>query len=209
MKAMKKTIYLFFSLLVLLSIAGCRSQKPTPPTPVVPDAEEPAWTNVTMPVRVTITEPLAFSLNGTATMVRGEYVLVSFRTFGFEVGAVCLTPDEMNLVMKMPQKLWMREPLGDRLGKRGLSFIALQEAMLGNRAVFQSLPRSIDATIGGTETAPEVMLKATVKGKKIQVGITWDLDAAKWNQPRPATFATPGPGYKQLTLDSALKVLGR
>lgn len=202
-----KTLKLLLPVLILLALAGCRSQKQVTPEQPVEPVEEPTWTNVTMPVRVTIAEPLKFSLNGTATMVYGQYVLVSFRTFGFEVATVCLTPDNLDMVMKLPQKAWIHEPVGDRLKSRGLKFTALQEAMLGNREVFSRLPKSVDVTVGGTENAPEVTLKTTLKGRKLETSIAWDLNAAKWNQENPARFTTPGSGYSPMSLESAMKIL--
>ncbi len=205
----RKHFTFILGLLAVFILAGCRSQKQTSTAPVEPAAEEPTWANVSMPVRVSIVEPVKFALNGTATMVRGEYVLVSFRTFGFEVATVCLTPEELNLVMKMPSKVWVQEPVGERLRSRGLQFSTLQEAMLGNNSVLSRLPKSVDVAMGGTETAPEVTLKTTLKGKKFEVTLAWDLDAAKWNRENPATFSTPGSGYKRMTLESAAKMLGK
>lgn len=202
-----KTLKLLLPVLILLALAGCRSQKQITPEQPVEPVEEPTWSNVTMPVRVDIAEPFRFSLSGTATMVYGEYVLVSFRTFGFEVASVCLTPENLDMVMKLPQKAWIHEPIGDRLTSRGLKFTALQEAMLGNREVFSRLPKSIGLTVGGTETSPQVTLKTTLKGRKLEASVTWDLNAAKWNQENPARFSTPGSGYSPMSLENAMKIL--
>lgn len=204
-----KTLRFIFPLLLLLCMAGCRSAKQPAPEIEPEGGEEPTWTNVTMPVKVSISEPVHFTMNGTATMVRNEYVLVTFRYFGFDVASLCLTPESIDMVVKMPQKAWLHEPIGDRLTKRGLQFSTLQEAMLGNRSVLKLLPESIDVTPGGSETSPEITVRTTVRGRKIEVSLSYNLEAAKWNRQNPPHFTAPGSDYTKMTLESAVKLLGR
>lgn len=204
---MKKFLPIIIAVLATLAMAGCRSNKQTAAPQA--EAEEPTWTNVTMPVRVNVAQPMSLSLSGTATLVRGSYVLITFRAlFGIEVATVCVTPTSADLVMKLPQKLWLNQPMADFMSRNDLNFTSLQEVMLGNRTKIPRMPSSLSVSPGGTETAPSLTVKASVKNKNIEATLTCDLSAAKWDQPNPATFSTPGSGYKQMNAESALKALG-
>lgn len=209
---MKKQHLILLLALMTMAFAGCRSKKEAAPqtqqieTPVV---EQPSWNSVQMPVRVTIDNPMRLSMNGTMTLVRGEYILVSFRTFGFEVAQACVTPEQMDLVLKMPSKMWVSEPLGERLTKRDIDFTKLQDALLDNSLRLPKLPGSISVTTGGTDETPEVSVEMTAKGSKISATISYDLAQAKWEPANPARFSTPGSGYKKISLETAAKTLGK
>lgn len=208
---MKKLLPIFITLsLIVLGLAGCRSRKeavPAPPVPELVKVEEPTWKNVTLPVRVSMVKPQKFAFNGTATMVRGEYVYISIRMLGFEVGSVYLTPEEADLVVKQLMRIWVQEPVGDRLKKAGVNFTALQETLLGDRTLLKKLPAGVDLTFAGSETNPEVLLKTKLKGREVEVALSWDLDAAKWNRDNPATFRAPGGDIRKVSASDALKLI--
>lgn len=207
----KKHLILLLLSLVVMTFAGCRSKKEVAVQQpvVVPEVEQPSWTSVRMPVRVTIDQPMRLSMSGTMTMVRGEYILVSFRTFGFEVAQACATPEQMDLVLKMPSKMWVSEPLGDRLSRHDIDFSSLQDALLDNSMELPKLSGSVSIQTGGTPETPEVTVEMTAKGSKISATLSYDLSAAQWDLANPSRFSDPGSGYKKISLESAANALGK
>lgn len=200
---MKKHLFIFLTLALTL-LAGCRSKQQVA---VVSDDETAAtWQNVSLPVTLTISEPMKLTLSGTLTMVRGEYALMSFRTFGFEVAQACVTPDQLDVVLKMPSKMWISESMGERLTSRGLTFADLQDQMLSDSNLAQKIP---GATISESNGKTTISVSTTVSGAKLSVDVSYKLSDAKWDASSPATFSTPGSDYKKLTLESAAKSLGQ
>lgn len=196
----------FLSLLIIaLLLAGCRSQKQA--AVVTPQQEEATWQNVQMPVTMSVLKPQKLSVSGTATLVRGEYVYISLRFLGFEVGQVNITPEEADMVLKQPQKLWVNVPVAQRLADLGIPFTSLQEILMGNRDFMSKVPAGLNVEFGGTEQKPEVRVTGKVRGKDLEVQLTWNLANAKWDQPEPKAFTAPGSGYKKLTAEEALKLL--
>lgn len=175
--------------LLALGFTACRS-KQVVDTTVEPAPDEQVveqWRNVQMPVSLIINQPLGMSLSGTATMVNNQYIYMSFRLLGFEVAQANLTPDEVDFVLKQPEKIWFKEPVGNRLENMGLTFEKLQQIMLDDE---------------------EYSLKTTAGGKTVDVTLRWRRDDARWNIVRPARFAAPGENYKKMTLQNAKKFLG-
>lgn len=207
---MKKILRIaLFAALLTLGLAGCRSSKNASAVPGPEQSEEvvaPRWSNVTFPVRVNIIQPLGFSLNGTATLVRDQYVYVSMRMLGFEVAQFYVTPDEMDLVAKQPQKMWVQEPMGERLKTADLSFLTVQEALLGNREAQAKLPASLQCS--GSETAPQFRLQTKMKNMQVDVVLECQLSDARWDVERPAKFSAPS-GIAKTTIQNAAGSLGR
>lgn len=203
---MKRIIRIFLTLAILLPLGACRSQRHA--TPVTTPAEETSWQNVQMPVTMTLLQPQKLSVGGTATLVRGDYVYISLRFLGFEVGQVNITPDQADVVLKQPQKLWVEVPVAERLKALDLPFVSLQEILMGNRDFMAKVPHGLNVEFGGTEAKPEVMVSGKVRNKDLQVRFTWDLANAKWDQTSPKAFTAPGSAYKKLTVDDAAKLFG-
>ncbi len=202
----KSSFLLLISLICLLPLLldSCRSGREAT---VKPDtgAGQPAWVNVTVPVKVSIVKPQRFSFSGTATLVRDEYVLVSLRFLGFEVGQIYVTPQTADVVIKQPSKIWMQTDVAGRLRASGLTFAGLQEVLMGNREFADRLPAGLEVTFGGIESNPEVMLTGSVKGKPVEASLSWNLDNAKWNSDSPRTFSPPGSSYRKTSLEALLK----
>lgn len=201
---MKRIYRIILILAALLLLAGCRSQKQAV---VTPQEEEATWRNVQMPVTVTMLKPQKMSISGTATLVRGEYVYISLRFLGFEVGQINVTPAEADVVLKQPQKLWVNMPVDAYLERLGVPFTSLQEIMMGNRDFMSKVPRDMRVTFGGSEEKPEVEISGKLKGKDVELVLTWNLGAAKWNQESPRGFTAPGQGYNKLTAEEAFKLI--
>lgn len=204
---MKQILPIITALILLAtSLAGCKSSRQAATEPQLTETDAP-WQSVSMPVKVRILRPTKMTLSGTATMVRGKYALVNLRFMGFEVGQLCLTPENVDVVLRQPSRLWLHESMSERFKRHKLDFTTLQETLLGNRQLPGRIPPGVDITIGGSETAPEVTAKATVGGVPAEVCIYWDLDRAKWNEPSPRTFAEPGNDYRQTTFSQLIHML--
>lgn len=202
---MKHFLKFLLLIIVLAPMAGCRSKKEA-----VTEIEqvENSWQNVSLPVKVQIVQPQKLSLSGSATMVRGEYILVSMRFLGFEIGRACITPQNADVVLRQPSKLWIQTPVANSLSRAGVSFSTIQETLLGDRSLLAKLPPQFNVSIGGTEQTPEVTVKATIQGKPAELKLTWNLNEAKWNQNSPASFSTPGSDYVKTDLAGLTKMLG-
>lgn len=108
---MSRILKILAALMLTLSVGGCRSAKQTEAS------AGREWTNVSMPVKVRVTQPQKMTLSGTATMVRGEYVFISLRVFGFEVAQLYADKKEADVVMKQPSKLWLQTDIENQIGR--------------------------------------------------------------------------------------------
>lgn len=195
--------------ILAFGVAGCRSRQAQVVDSAPTEEVTPQWSNVRMPVRLDVTEPVNLSVNGTATMVRGEYIYMSFRFMGFEVAQVYVNPDEFDFVIK-PQKTWLQEPMGDRLTSRNTDFLTVQEAMLGNPMALEAIvPKSVSLKRSGTATVPEFSIHTKLSGMAVDLTVSWNLNEARWNVERPAAFTAPGSGYSKMTLKKATNLLGK
>lgn len=203
---MKRFLIYILAVFALLGGSACKSKKSTT-TQQQPEPEAAAWQNVSMPVSLELTEPMTMTINGTATMVRGEYVLVSVRFFGFEVGSLCLTPQELDVVLKQPDKIWLSEPVGKRFASRRMDFTNLQEALLGDKNAIAALPPDLKVDFSDRGNHPSFYAKVVRNGKTMAARLTLDLSSATWDANAPRRFAAPSSGYKRVDLNSLLKQL--
>lgn len=199
---MKHIHHIIILLLTLLPLAGCRSNKNSVATL---QQEEATWSNVQMPVTLSMVKPTKMSISGTATLVRGEYVYVSLRFLGFEVGQINVTPEVADVVLKQPQKLWMQTPVARRLEQLDIPFTSLQEILMGNRDFMSKVPSNLKVEFAGTDAKPEVTVSGKFNDKELQLTLTWNLSSAKWNLDSPKTFSEPGSNFQKITLEEALK----
>lgn len=202
---MKKYLLILLVALMGLTFPSCRSKKEAAGSETIAQ-EEVKWKNVAVPVKLELLEPQRLTLSGRATMVRGEYVYISLRMLGFEVAQIYLTPQEADVVVKQLQKMWIQEPIGDKLGRIGTPFTVIQEAMLGEPDAISSLPEKLDLTVGGTRETPVLTLRIT-KDKQTLLGrMTLSLSDARWDEPVPAGFVTPGKEYTRLGIKELQKI---
>lgn len=197
-----------FVALIVTGFNACRSAKNAPVAePVQPEeVEAQKWDNVTFPVRVNILQPMSFTLNGTATMVRDKYIYVSMRMLGFEVAQFYVTPDELDVVMKQPQKMWIQEQIGDRLQDHGISLLTLQEALLGERSAQSKLPQTLQC--GGTDDLPIFRVQTKIKNTQVDMMLECRLEDLHINVAGPADFKAPT-GIAKTTIQKASTVLGK
>ena len=180
------------------------------------------WSNVQMPVKVSLRSPARISLSGRATMVRDSAVNISMRVFGMEVGVINLTADSVWVVDKY-HKFMFAESTRALLGRHEMSIGRIQQLMLGidtgaTDGVL-SCPNSGDrepVTISFANLFPtplgmaaqEVAVSAPAGRTDVEASLRWDLESAKWNEPgRRINFSAPtGRGYRRVGLAEALEM---
>lgn len=138
------TIFVAAALLLTL-LAGCRSSSGTsaPGTYSPADGSIPpqqlwselagsygAWTDVEMPVKLSLRSPSSMSLSGQVTMLAGEAVGISLRKLGFEVAKVYFDNDKVIVLSKFLRVAWT-ESFDKVTRSTGLTVADLQSALLG------------------------------------------------------------------------------
>lgn len=88
------------------------------------------WQKLRMPLTVKLSQPKSVSISGTATMVRGRSVTLSFRVFGMEVAVLYLTPDSLLAIDKF-HKRYVMEPLAPVLGGFPVNIDNVQDLLTG------------------------------------------------------------------------------
>lgn len=135
--------------LAILGISSCKSSKKsvstggyTPETAVediISDATEDfkalaqsykAWNNVTVPVRLNMSQPKNFSISGTMKMKNGESILISARMFGFEVASIYADNDSIIVYVKA-MDMYLSEPVSALSSRYGITLADLQSLLLG------------------------------------------------------------------------------
>ncbi|MDE6126139.1 MAG: DUF4292 domain-containing protein [Muribaculaceae bacterium] len=144
---MRKTCILFMVLaMAAASITSCKSSKgaAVPSKQAVSvsrSAEAPSvaasliasqydWTDVQLPVSVTLRKPVSVSLNATAYMRRGEYIRFSVRMLGFEVASAWIDTDSVHAVDKMGKR-YVSESVSRFTTALGLDIADVQDILLG------------------------------------------------------------------------------
>lgn len=202
---MKKYLLILLVALMGLTFPSCRAKKEVTGSETITQ-EETKWKNVTVPVKLELLEPQRLTLSGRATMVRGEYVYISMRMLGFEVGQIYLTPQEADVVVKQINKMWIQEPIGDKFSRVGTPFAVIQEAILGEPDAISRLPEKLDLTVGGTRETPVLTLRIAKDKQTVLGRMTIYLDDARWDEPAPAGFVTPGKEYTRLGIKDLQKI---
>lgn len=88
------------------------------------------WEEVTMPLRVTLTEPKSLTLGAKASMKRGQYINLSVRMLGFEVAAMWLDTDSIHVVDRY-HKAYYSAGVAKAFGNAGLTVADIQDLLLG------------------------------------------------------------------------------
>ena len=202
---MKKHLLILLVALMGLTFPSCHSKKEVAGSETIAN-EDARWKNVSVPVKLELLEPQRLTLSGKATMVRGEYVYISMRMLGFEVGQLYLTPQEADIVIKQLNKMWIQEPAGNALTRLDVPFTVLQEAMLGNPDAISRLPENVDLTVGGTKETPVLTMRINKGTQTVMGRMTLSLADARWDESSPAGFVTPGKEYTRLGIKDIQKI---
>lgn len=138
------------AMLLLAGLASCKSKQNTthgssePATaaetsrtssPLAPlAASYGAWSDVKVPVKVEIAKPKKFSMSGTATMVYGSALNVSFKMLGFEVASAYADADSVIINVKA-MGMYYAESLRKFTSAFGLDIADLQSLLFGRAFV--------------------------------------------------------------------------
>lgn len=88
------------------------------------------WTDVTVPVTLSLEAPKRMSVSARARMVRGRCIDLSFRMLGFEVARVWFTPDSV-VAASRPKKVYLAESLSDLTSGLPINLDNLQDLLMG------------------------------------------------------------------------------
>lgn len=205
---MRKSLLITILCLMAIALPSCRTTK-TEVITIPTEEQEPArWKNVTIPVRLELTEPQKFTITGRMTMERNESALITLRMLGFDVAQIYVTPSEADVVIRQMNKIWIQEPIADRLEKFQIPFSTIQQALMADREAFDKLPAGLGLSLNGTKEKPVITIKITAKGKTLSGNMTLSMNEAKWDAKMYDAFKKPTEGeYKKVTLKDLGKIL--
>lgn len=88
------------------------------------------WTDVSVPVKLQVSQPKRLSVSATAKMIRGKALSISMRVFGIEVGSLYADNDSVTLIAKF-NDMYCQESLAWFTQTYGLTLADMQAAILG------------------------------------------------------------------------------
>lgn len=88
------------------------------------------WIDVSMPVKLQVSQPRRISVSATAKMIRGKALSISMRVFGIEVGSLYADNDSVVIVAKF-NDMYCQESLAKFTQTYGLTLADMQAAVLG------------------------------------------------------------------------------
>lgn len=192
------------------------------------------WTDLRVPVSVSITSPSSFKVSGVMTMVNGKDIHISLRMLGFEVGAAYVTSDSVFAYAKL-QRVYVAESISRVLGGLDAGISDVQSLLIGAPFTLPPLsggttvdlrtsdptgqPLAITVThpsgrkgsitytpLPGTPLASEVAITATSGQKALAATLSYDWSRAEADTGTSRTFSIPR-GYRRIDASSLLKSL--
>lgn len=147
------------------------------------------WTDVQVPVKLQIMQPKRTSLSGVAKMKNGEYIHVSIRVFGFEVGSLYADATTVQVYVKAMDMYWS-EPLAALTERYGLTLTDVQSLLLGRPFLPGSgTMQSGDAGKFNVNAVPDAstsdVLAFTFTPKKLPSGLSWTYTAVAEGEEAP------------------------
>lgn len=88
------------------------------------------WTDVYLPVNLSLSSPKKLSVSGRATMVRDKEINISLRLLGMEVAVIYINTEKAYVVDKY-HKMYLCEDLDKLLGGYDVTIADLQNLLLG------------------------------------------------------------------------------
>lgn len=197
---MKKNHYILLVFAVMcMVLASCKSSQ----TAVSPAQHK--WQTAELPIKVELLSPQHVTISGRAYMERGQSAFFSGRMLGFEIGQVSVTPNQLDLVMRQPEKIWVSQELGEV----PIDYAMVQDALIGDLdALLQLASEYGDAVvIEGTAEAPAVTISAEKGGLKMSIRLVPDLTQIRLNKPLERRFENPGSAYRKMDAKTILNLL--
>ncbi len=178
---------IIFAIIVIVSLAGCKRQAKTE-QPVFPETPLQAlqqvygplsdtyqeWADVYMPLTLSLQSPINQSVSGRVSMRRGEWIHMSLRVLGMEVGALLIDNEQVWVVDKM-RHAYVHESLEALLAKYPLTVSDVQDCLLG-----QLFPPTRDIITDNIEAAvtdqdpPALQSLILSKGDDRYVQVSYD-----------------------------------
>lgn len=213
MKTFRSMITILAACLALnVTVTSCHSsRKAAAATTQTAIRNQPAdtWTNVYMPVSLSLDKPIDMSFSGRATLAHNQYIHLSLQFIGMEVAFIHANNDSVFFVDKY-HKYYLAEPLSTVLGQNynHLTLGDIQRIILGQTDFKSTDLVSIVATdfcpTPAGDVAQKINIDATTPHGTIDGTIGWTLKNAKWDDPnRKVSLKIPS-GYKRI-LPSGLK----
>lgn len=92
------------------------------------------WTDVSVPVRVSMAQPAKFNCSGVLKMRHGKDLSISMRMFGFEVASLYADADSVIISVKA-MDMYFSESIAGLTDKYGITLADLQSLVLGQAFV--------------------------------------------------------------------------
>lgn len=183
----------------LLALAGCKSsQKTVAPGDESSQSDVP-WTDVQIPVKVALSNPVKISASGTLSMIYGKSIRLSIKFFGMEVASAYADHD--TLVVMTPG-VHFAESFGLVSSRTGLTLEGLQTLLLGQKlhGSKEVVPRNEDFLIRrrgtvvasfsfadfcvtqGGPVAGEISATATIGRNQVDALLTTNPRRAQWDR---------------------------
>ncbi|MDE6120314.1 MAG: DUF4292 domain-containing protein, partial [Muribaculaceae bacterium] len=135
------------------------------------------WTDLKIPVKAELAKPKKFSASGTASMINGKAINVSFRLLGMEIAAAYADNDSVIVNIK-PLGSYYAESISRFTSDFGLTLADLQSILLG-RAFVPGKGQITSADAKAFSVSPiegsEVMLTPKARIKNTEWFLTADL----------------------------------
>lgn len=206
----------------------------TPGETSSPASQQLSWTDLSLPVTVSVTRPASLRVSGTMTMVNGKDIHISMRMLGFEVGAAYITSDSIYAYAKL-QRVYVAESISRLLGGLDADISDLQSLLIGAPVTLPSpgagssvdivtsdlTGQPLDITLTtdsgrkaritytpqqGTPLASQADISATTSGRQLAASLSYDWSRAKADTGASKTFSIPS-GYRRIEAASLLKSL--
>ncbi|MCM1520428.1 MAG: DUF4292 domain-containing protein [Lachnoclostridium sp.] len=138
MTVLKKSFTLLISLSILLLLGSCGSSRKAAESSEVTSGDISAivatytpWESLSVPVSLNLRQPVSLKVSATMTMRRDEYVHISARFLGMEVGALMITRDSVFAKEKL-HKTYVAESLAALTGDNKITLDNVQQMIFGH-----------------------------------------------------------------------------
>lgn len=145
------------------------------------EASYSPWTDVYVPVNLSLESPTSFSISGRATMVRDQLIHMSLRMLGMEVAVLHIEGDSVHIIDKYHRK-YVTGSLSRLLGNYPLNIADMQDLLLG-QAFVPSKGNVAGSTLLDYKYDPSVPNQWTFEPIKKSRGVTWYSTASETMPP--------------------------
>lgn len=178
-------------ILAMTSLQGCHSAKSTVTTTISDDTEYElftrltsdykAWSDVYMPVTLSVSSPLDMSISGRATLVRDSDIYISLRMMGFEVAVAYINNEYIYIIDKF-NKRYIRESLSQLPADIPVTVSNIQDMLLGRAFLpgITSLTSADASKFSLTNATSSTWTLTPLSGIK---GADWHFNASRTNPP--------------------------